>query len=732
MPADPPAAGPIPHRLPEIRVTAAHRRWLLLALIAVAIATFFLFDLDRFLSIEVLRERRAELEALIAARPLASAATFFAIYVTATTLSLPAAGVLTLAGGALFGFGTGVVLVACAATLGATFGMLLSRTLFRELVQQRFGPRLRAIDEGLAREGAFYLFAMRLIPAFPFFMINLAMGLTALKVRTFVWVTFLGMLPATFVLVYAGTELARITSLRGLFSPGLIAAFAAIGLLPLAAKRFIDWLRARRVYARFRKPARFDYNLVAIGAGSAGLVTSYIAAAGKAKVALIERHRMGGDCLNTGCVPSKALIRTARLLADARRSAHFGVRGMTVDFDFAAAMERVQQVIRDIEPHDSVERYTGLGVECIAGDARLVDPWTVEVDGRRISARSIVIATGARPTVPALPGLEQLDYLTSDTVWSLREQPTRLVVLGGGPIGCELGQCFARLGSAVTLVQRPARLLPKEDPEAGEAVRAALEGDGVEVLTAHEALRVERDEQGQRLVVRGPGGERALPFDRLLLALGRTPNTAGLGLEELGIRTGPKGTIEHDARMRTAVPNILVCGDVAGPFQLTHAAAHQAWYAAVNGLIAPFWSFRADYRVLPWCTYTDPEVARVGLSEEDARRLGVAHEITRYGIDDLDRAIADGHAEGYVKVLTEPGSDRILGVTIVGAHAGDLIAEFVLAMRHGLGLRKILGTVHSYPTMAEANKYAAGAWARAHAPAGALRWLERFHRWRRG
>ncbi|MCB1612309.1 MAG: FAD-dependent oxidoreductase, partial [Xanthomonadales bacterium] len=574
--------------------------------------------------------------------------------------------------------------------------------------------------------------ALRLVPVFPFFLVNLTLGLTKLPARTFFWVSQLGMLPATAVYVYAGTEIGQLTSLKGLISPGLLGAFILLGLLPLITKKILDLLRARRVYRGHTRPKRYDYNLIAIGAGSAGLVTTYIGAAVKAKVALIERHKMGGDCLNTGCVPSKALIRTARLLAEARRSQDYGINALHAEFDFATAMERVQQVIAKVEPHDSVERYRGLGVDCIQGDARLLDPWTVEVDGRRLTARNIVIATGARPTVPKLPGLDTVDYLTSDTVWNIRVQPRRLLVLGGGPIGCELGQCFSRLGSAVTIVQRNPRLLPKEDPDASAAVRAAFEAEGITLALGAEALRVEKDGEGGRLIVHENGVERAIEFDRLLLALGRTANVAGFGLEALGVVVSPRGTVEADPLMRTSMPNIYVCGDVTGPYQFTHVAAHQAWYAAVNALFGPFWTFKADYRVIPWATFTDPEVAHVGLSETTAKAQGVAYEVTHYGLDDLDRAIADSHDHGYVKVLTVPGKDTILGATIVGAHAGDLLAEYVLAMRHGLGLRKILGTIHSYPTMMEANKYAAGNWARAHAPQAALRWVERFHAWRRG
>lgn len=713
-------------------MSVSQRRWLLLALIALTLTAFFALDLARFLSLDALRTQREGLLLQIEAHPFLSAGIFFVIYVAVTALSLPAAALLTIAGGALFGLLLGTLLVSFASSLGATLAMLLARYLLRDSVQAKFGTRLAAIDDGLRREGAFYLFALRLVPVFPFFLVNLTLGLTRLPARTFFWVSQIGMLPATAVFVYAGTEIGRLTSLEGLISPKLLLAFALLGLLPLVTKKVLDALRARRVYQGYARPKKYDYNLIAIGAGSAGLVTSYIGAAVKAKVALIERHKMGGDCLNTGCVPSKALIRTARLMAEARRAQDFGINAMRVEFDFATAMERVQQVIAKVEPHDSVERYRSLGVDCIQSDARLIDPWTVAVAGKRLTARNIVIATGARPAVPKIPGLDSVDYLTSDTVWNLRVQPRRLLVLGGGPIGCELGQCFARLGSQVTIVQRPKYLLPKEDADAREAVRAAFEAEGITLALGANAVRVEKTGDGGRLIVNEEGIERAIEFDCLLLALGRSANVEGFGLEELGVSVSARGTVEADALMRTNMPNILVCGDVTGPYQFTHVAAHQAWYAAVNALFGPFWTFKVDYRVIPWVTFTDPEVAHVGLSETTAKEQGITFEVTRYGLDDLDRAIADSHDQGYVKVLTVPGKDQILGATIVGAHAGDLLAEFVLAMRHGLGLRKILGTIHSYPTMMEANKYAAGNWARAHAPAALLRWVQRFHAWRRG
>jgi pyruvate/2-oxoglutarate dehydrogenase complex dihydrolipoamide dehydrogenase (E3) component/uncharacterized membrane protein YdjX (TVP38/TMEM64 family) len=709
-------------------------RLLLLVVIAATVVAFFAFDLDRFLTLASLKAGRESLAGWVSANFVVAIATYFVAYIAVTALSLPGAVIMTLAGGALFGLVAGTIVVSFASSIGATLAFLASRFLFRDAVRAKFGQRLAAIDEGVRRDGAFYLFTLRLVPAFPFFLVNLLMGLTPIRTPTYYVVSQIGMFPATVVFVYAGTQLAQLESLSGILSPGLLGAFVAIGVLPLIMRWIANALAARRIYRGHRRPRRFDYNLAVIGAGSAGLVSAYIGAAVKAKVALIERHRMGGDCLNTGCVPSKALIRSARLLADARDSAKLGIRSVIADYDFAEVMERVQRVVAAVEPHDSVERYTGLGVDCIRGEARIVSPWEVVVDGRRISARSIIVASGARPTVPALPGLDGVAYLTSDTVWSLRERPGRLLVLGGGPIGCELALAFARLGCSVTLAGRAARLLPREDADVSTLLHAVFAREGITLALGREAVRVEPAANGIGgvLVLGGGADAERIAFDRLLLALGRTANVQGFGLEELGVRVNPRGTVDADPLMRTNFPNIAVCGDVTGPFQYTHVAAHQAWYAAVNQLLAPYWSFRADYRVIPHATFTDPQVARVGLSEAEAQAQGIAYEVTRYGIDDLDRAIADGTAEGFVKVLTEPGKDRILGATIVHTEAGELIAEYVLAMKHGIGMNRILGTIHAYPTLMEANKYAAGTWKRAHAPAAALRWAERFFAWRRG
>jgi pyruvate/2-oxoglutarate dehydrogenase complex dihydrolipoamide dehydrogenase (E3) component/uncharacterized membrane protein YdjX (TVP38/TMEM64 family) len=707
-----------------------------LALIALAVLAWFQLGLGQYLSLAALKAQQAALADYYAANPGQVIAIYFAAYVAVTALSLPGAALMTLAGGAMFGLLWGTVIVSFASSIGATLAFLVSRFLLRDWVQDRFGQRLQAIDDGIRRDGAFYLFTLRLIPVFPFFLVNLLMGLTAMKARTFYWVSQLGMLAGTIVYVNAGTQLARIESLSGIVSPQLLGSFAALGLFPLVARKIVDIVNARRVYAGWKKPARFERNLIVIGAGSAGLVTAYIAAAVKAKVTLIEKHKMGGDCLNTGCVPSKALIRSAKLLSQIARSREFGIEASTTRVDFAEVMERVQRVVRDIEPHDSVERYTGLGVEVVEGSAHLVSPWTVAVtrpDGstQAMTARAIVIAAGARPFVPPIPGIEAVGALTSDTVWALRELPRRLVVLGGGPIGCELAQAFQRLGSQVTQVEMAPRLMMREDPEVSEMVAARFRAEGVQVLLQHKAKEfIVEPDGGKVLVAELEGRDLRIPFDAVLVAVGRAANLKGYGLENLGIATGK--TIEVNEFMQTRYPNIYAAGDVAGPYQFTHTAAHQAWYAAVNALFDPLKKFRADYTVIPWATFVEPEVARVGLNELEAKENGIAYEVSLYGIDDLDRAIADGEAHGFVKVLTVPGKDRILGVTIVGEHAGDLIAEYVLAMKHGIGLNQILGTIHIYPTLAEANKYVAGVWKKTHAPQGLLRWVERFHAWRRG
>ena len=717
------------------------RKVLLLIALLLGIVVFFALGLDRYFSLDALKQSQARFAELRQTQPLQLALGYFLVYVAVTALSLPGATIVTLAGGAIFGLGWGLLIVSFASSIGATLAFLAARFLLRDSVQSRFGQRLADVDRGIQKDGTFYLFTLRLIPVVPFFVINLLMGLTKMKTWTYYWVSQLGMLAGTAVYVNAGTQLGQLESLKGIVSPGLLGSFVLLGLFPLIARKIIEAVQKRKVYAKWAsvRPTTFDRNLIVIGAGAGGLVSAYIAAAVKAKVTLIEAHKMGGDCLNYGCVPSKALIRSAKLAHQMRHASNYGLTDATPTFSFKAVMQRIHGVIAAIEPHDSVERYTGLGVEVLQGYAKLVNPWTVEIalnggGTQRLTARSIVIAAGARPFVPPLPGLDTVGYVTSDTLWDefakLDEMPQRLVVLGGGPIGCELAQSFARLGSQVTQVEMAPRIMIREDDEVSSLAKASLEADGVAVLTGHKALRCEVVNGEKILVVEHAGVEKRIAFDQLLCAVGRVARLTGYGLEDLGIPTNR--TVETNEYLQTIYPNIYAAGDVAGPFQFTHTAAHQAWYAAVNALFGDYKKFKADYSVIPWATFIDPEVARVGLNEQDAKEKNIPYEVTRYGIDDLDRAIADSEAHGFVKVLTVPGKDKILGVTFVGTHAGDLLAEYVLAMKHGLGLNKILGTIHTYPTLAEANKYAAGEWKRAHQPKKLLAWVEKFHTWKRG
>ncbi|MEO6974373.1 MAG: FAD-dependent oxidoreductase [Gallionella sp.] len=715
------------------------KRILLVLLVLSMIASFFAFDLEHYLTLASLKQSQSDFMALKAESPWLVVTAGFILYVVAAALSLPGALIMTLAMGAVFGLLMGTIIVSFASSIGATMAFLASRYVLRDWVQQRFGDNLKKINDGIARDGALYLFTLRLVPIFPFFLINLLMGLTPIRTRTFYWVSQVGMLAGTLVFVNAGTQLAQLQSLSGILSPVMMFSFVLLGIFPLAAKKLTEWLKRRRIYAKWKRPARFDRNLVVIGGGAAGLVSAYIAAAVKAKVTLIETHKMGGDCLNYGCVPSKALIKSAKLAQQIRHGEHYGLNTQKPDFSFRKVMARIHEVIRTVAPHDSVERYTSLGVEVLQGYARITDPWTVEIklnDGSTqiLTTRSIVIATGARPFIPPLPGLEEVGYVTSDTLWStfaeLDTPPALLVVLGGGPIGCELAQSFARLGSQVTQIEMAPRIMIREDVEISELAKVSLSADGVEVLTDHKAIRCEKEGEHKFIVVEHEGQTRRIEFDALICAVGRSARLKGFGLEELGIPT--QRTVTTNEYLETLYPNIYAAGDVAGPYQFTHVAGHQAWYAAVNALFGDFKRFKVDYSVVPWATFIEPEVARVGLNEQEAHEQGIAHEVTKYGIDDLDRAIADGTAYGFVKVLTVPGKDKILGVTIVGEHAADLLAEFVLAMKHGLGLNKILGTIHTYPTLAEANKYAAGEWKRAHAPLKILAWLERYHAWKRG
>jgi len=711
----------------------------LLLIAAAAVGLFFHFDLHQLLTLDGLKGSMDQFNQYKEQSPLLVIGGFFLLYVVVTALSLPGAAILTLAAGALFGLVEGLLVASFASTIGATLAFLVSRYLLRDTIKQRFPERLAAIDAGVEKEGGFYLFTLRLVPVFPFFLINLLMGVTSIKSWTYYWVSQAGMLAGTFVFVNAGTQLAQIESLSGILSFNLILSFALLGIFPFIAKGILNVFKKRRVYKNYTKPKKFDRNMIVIGAGAGGLVTSYIAAAVKAKVTLIEAGEMGGDCLNYGCVPSKAVIKSAKIAEQIRHGENYGLENATPQFSFKKVMARVHQVIADVAPHDSVERYTDLGVDVVKGYGKLIDPWTVEIklnDGgtQTLTARTIVIATGARPFVPPLPGIEETGYVTSDTLWNkfaeLDEAPKKLVVLGGGPIGSELAQSFARLGSSVTQIEMSERIMIKEDLEVSTFAHEALTESGVNILTSHQALRCEMRDGKKFIVVKHNDKEIDIEYDELLCAVGRSARLKGYGLEELGIETNR--TVVTNEYLETLYPNIFAAGDIVGPYQFTHVAAHQGWYAAVNGLFGHLKKFKVDYRVIPWTTFIDPEVARVGLNEQDAIDKGIDYEITRFEFEELDRAITDSATKGFIKVITPKGKDKILGVTVVSEHAGDLIAEFVLAMKHGLGLNKILGTIHSYPTWAEGNKYAAGEWKRAHAPEKVLNLLEKYHTWRRG
>ncbi|WP_417222906.1 FAD-dependent oxidoreductase [Amphritea sp.] len=708
------------------------KKIILIVVIAALIGAFFLLDLGSYLNLEYIKTQQDSLQSWVAANKVLAIAAFVVFYVLVTALSLPGAVIMTLVGGAIFGLATGLILVSFASATGATLAFLMARYLLRAPLTNKFSNYIDPINRGIEKDGISYLFTLRLVPLFPFFVINAVMGLTRMKATTFYWVSQLGMLPGTAIFVNAGTQLALIEQPSDILSPGLILSFCLLGIFPWIAKAIVDKVKQRKVYSGYTKPKKFDTNMVVIGAGAGGLVTSYIAAATKAKVTLIERHKMGGDCLNTGCVPSKALIRTTHFLADVRDAKDLGIRNAAVEYEFSEVMDRVQRVIETIEPHDSIARYESLGVDCVTGDAFIRSPWEVEVNGKTITTQNIVIATGARPTLPSIPGIEQVEPLTSDTIWGLRQRPERLLVLGAGAIGCELGQCFARLGSQVSILFRGTQVLTKEDQDAAAVVEKRLQQDGIQICASHTPVRFEVTDAGFELVCRHNDQEKRIGFDKLLVATGRTANVTGFGLEAMGITAKPGGTIQVDPYLRTRMPNILACGDVIGPFQFTHAAAHQAWFASVNALFGQLKKFKVDYSLIPFTTYTSPEVARIGLNEKQAIDEGIAYEAVRYNLEELDRAITDEAAYGFVKVLLKPGSDKIIGVTLVGEHAAEMLPEFALAMKNKLGLNKILGTIHAYPTLNEANRFVAGEWKKKHAPQKVLAWLEIFHRWKRG
>lgn len=717
-----------PNKLPSKK--GHYLKLIIFFLLALGAVLLYTQGGKEYLNLSFLKGKLSDFQEFQTQAPLKSSLIFFGIYVAVTALSFPGASVLTLLSGAIFGPWLGILIVSFASTFGASLAFFVSRFLLRDFFMEKFKGQFETIDKNMKKDGPVYLATLRLVPIFPFFMVNLIMGLTSISSLTFYWVSQLTMLPGTAVYVYAGKEFSQLESLGGIVSPGIIASFVLLATLPFIGKIISGAIRKRKAFKNFERPKTFDYNLVAIGGGSAGLVTSYIGAVVKSRVALIEKDRMGGDCLNTGCVPSKALIKSAKVVHLRKRASEFGLLDIDIKFNFSEVMERVQRVVKEVEPHDSVDRYESLGVECIRGEATILSPWKIRVGTRTITTQNIVIATGAGPAIPNIPGIEEADYVTSDNLWKIRELPKRLVIMGGGPIGCEMAQAFSRFGSEVSIVEAADRIMRIEDPEVSSIITNVFQEEGINVLTSHKVKSFVRSGELKKIVCEFQGQDLELEYDLLLVAVGRKARTKGFGLEELGVKLRDNGTIDVNEYLQSSVPNIYACGDVTGPFQLTHMAAHQAWYCAVNGLFPV--KYKVDYSVVPWCTYTDPEVATVGETETTAKKKGLDYEVTEYELSDLDRAIAEDEKKGTVRVITEKGKDKILGATIVGSQASSMIVEFVAAMKNKKGLNSILGTIHVYPSFGEANKYVAGQWKKNHVNEKMLSLLQKYFQWARG
>lgn len=691
---------------------------------------FFYVGGPDYLSLSFLKSQLKAAQTLWDSSPVFLASLYMAVYVFVTALSLPGAAVMTLFGGAVFGLFWGTLIVSFASTFGATLSFLVARFFIHDWVKSKFRNRYDRIKQEFDRNGGFYIFSVRLVPLIPFFVANLIFGLTPVRVSTYYLASQIGMLPGTLVYVNAGRQLGQLQGVSGILSPSLIGAFLALALLPWLSKIILGFLRKRRVFSKFKRPKKFDYQVVVIGAGSAGLVAANLIATLKGKVALVEKHKMGGDCLNTGCVPSKTLIRSARLAHEMKNAHRYGLKGVDDKVDFPQVMKRVREVIHKIEPHDSVERYESLGVDCFQGEAQILSPFEIQVGSQKLTTRQIIVATGARPRRASFPGIEQVRVLDSNSIWSLEELPSRLLVLGGGAIGCELAQSFARLGSQVTLLERADRLLVKEEKEVSRLIESEFKEEGLSLYLNAHVLSFDVKEGQSRCLVEAAGEKKHLEFDFVLMALGREPNVAGFGLENLDIALRKNKTIETNEFLQTNIPNIWACGDVTGPYQFTHAAGQQGSVAALNALFAPFKKWRWETQRMPWVTFTDPEVAHMGETKESAQQKKLDFEVVDFPMERSDRALAEGSSAGFVQVLVAKGKDQILGVSIVGPHAGEMLAEFSAIVKAGKGLNHLISLIHPYPTLSEANKSAALAWKKAQTPKWVLNFLERVNKWR--
>ena len=699
-------------------------------IIVLIIIGVIIFDIQNLFTLSALKEKQAQLQDIVTNFPLYSAGIFFLSYVIFAGLSLPGVIVFTLAAGALFGLLQGVILVSFASTIGAFLAFLVARFLLHDKFQEKFSNRLVTVNEKVKREGAYYLFFLRLVPIFPFFLINILMALTPIRASLFYWVSQAGMLPATILYVNAGAQIAKISSAKDIISPPMLFAFVLLGIFPFIAKWFVSLLKSKMAYKNFKKPRHFDYNTIVLGGGSAGLVAAYTTSTLQGKAMLIEREQMGGDCLNTGCVPSKSIIRSAKFIADIKRAQSFGVAKSNYEFDFKNIIQRVHQKIATIAPKDSVQRYSELGVDCEQGSATIISPWQIKLNEKTFSTKNIIIATGATPHIPELSGLEQVPYFTTDSIWSLEQLPKHLLIIGAGPIGCELGQAFARLGARVTIVQRRSRILPNEDEAAAELIEQALTLDKVTLCTNFCTQKVSSENGSIVLEGTHEGVPVKISSSHLLVATGRQANL--LGLDALDLETDKHNRLLVNQTLQTRFPNIFACGDVTSSMQYTHAASHQAWYAAFNALFRPLKMFKCSLENIPRAIFTDPEIASIGITEQQAITRNIEHQVITFPMDDIDRAITDNATEGFIKVITAGNSDKILGVCIVGEHASELITEFVLAKTNNLGLNKVLKTVHIYPTRSEINRMVAGKWRREQISPRTISLLSKFQRWRLG
>lgn len=706
-------------------------RWLIVLFFVVATICFFWFDLEQYLTLEMIQAKSGALRDQVQAHPWWAGSVFFAAYVALTVMSFPGTVVLTLLAGALFGLVGGTLMVSFASNIGALFAMLISRFLLRDWIQRRFAKQIASINRGLERDGAFYLFSLRLIPLVPFVLLNPALGLTRVSMWTFWWTTQAGMLPGHAIYVGAGRQLARIREISDILSPSLIGTLALLAIFPLAATKLLTLYKARKVYSGWQKPKSFEHNLVVIGGGSGGLTAARIAASMKARVALVERERLGGAALHSGSVPARALMRAANLHHTLRQGGTLGIR-MHTEVDFAEVMRQVRRTLDEAQGQVTAESSKTAGLEMVRGSAQLTSPWSVQVGNRTLCSRAIVIATGSHAIIPPIPGLEEVEPLTCENVWDLQQRPERLLVMGGEANACELAQAFQRLGCQVTLVVEGDMLLASAEPEARQAVTDALCADGVQVLLKVSPQRFEVAESERRLVCSIDEQNRFLAFDQVLLALGREAHLHDLGLEKLKLSTREDGSLEVDEYLATRYPNIYAVGAVTGPDSSFQSAKHHAWYAAANGLFSGFRRFMVSDRVVPRVAFTSPEIASVGLTEAQAKLAELEYEVTMLDLDSLEAAQMSIGNSGFLKVLTERGRDRIIGVTLVGDGASETLAVFVLAMKHKLGLNKLRRTVHINPTLAEASLAVAEAWRRAHTAKRSQTWAARLHRWRLG